>query len=416
MTAYLLNRYSILQVFSIYFILSSSLASWLPQKILSSLRMSQQSSPVSIFSSTTLPSWNKIKDILDETSQAKFMNEQIALREQGQGLPHPDAKIRLFDSEPNTKPRVVFFRDTAAWCPYCQKVWMLLEEKKIPYEVSKINMRSYGDKPPEFLRLVPNGLLPAIMLDGKLQTESLDIMLNLDSTFSSPKHPSMWPSDSSPEASRARSLMRLERDLFGRWCDLVFRPSIDNGARKRFEDGLDTVNRELGVTDGPWFLSTLSIADLTYLSHIERMCASAAFWSGLKIRGSGKWPLIDRWFDAFEERPSYLATKSDYYTHVQDIPPQYGPGYSVAGSEAYQRIILGDDNHWKLPLAPFTGDDLEPVSPRIDPGEEAARNEAAFKLINNHENIIRFALRGAGQPGKKRFQVLLVNLIVYYHS
>ena len=24
---------------------------------------------------------------------------------------------------------------------------------------------------------------------------------------------------------------------------------------------------------------------------------------------------------------SYRATKSDYYTHVRDIPPQYGEGY-----------------------------------------------------------------------------------------
>jgi hypothetical protein len=29
---------------------------------------------------------------------------------------------------------------------------MLLEEKRIPYRVEKINMRSYGDKPQSFLR------------------------------------------------------------------------------------------------------------------------------------------------------------------------------------------------------------------------------------------------------------------------
>ena len=45
-------------------------------------------------------------------------------------------------------------------------------------------MRSYGDKPAEFLRMVPGGLLPAIVIDNKrVQTESLEIMLNLDSMF-----------------------------------------------------------------------------------------------------------------------------------------------------------------------------------------------------------------------------------------
>lgn len=291
-------------------------------------------------------------------------------------------------------------------------MWILLEEKRIPYRVEKINMRSYGEKPPAFLRMVPNGLLPAIMVDDRVITESLDIMLYLDRSYSGDNHPSMWPAESSPDYDRAGRLMRLERDLFTRWCNLLFRYG-GGSSRKRFEEGLDAVNKELEVTTGPWFLDQLSIVDLTYITHIERMCASVSYWSGFKIRGDGRWPAIEHWLTAFETLPSYMATKSDYYTHVRDIPPQYGEPHPVDGFEVMASRIDGSDRtSWTLPLPPFQPQtDVEPIESAIDPGEENARHEAAYKLLRNIEAVAKFALRGAGQPGRKQFQVyILLNL------
>ena len=78
----------------------------------------------------------------------------------------------------------------------------------------------------------------------------------------------------------------------------------------------------------------------------------------------------------------------------------------MAGAEAAALgdRIDGQDGSWRLPLPAFSPDDVEPVSPAIDPGEEVARHEAASKLIGNHDAIVKFALRGAGSPGTKRFQ------------
>lgn len=51
---------------------------------------------------------------------------------------------------------------------------------------------------------------------------------------------------------------------------------------------------------------------------------SLTFRQGLVVRGEGRWQNLEAWFDAMESRPTYLATRSDHYTHVHDLPPQLG--------------------------------------------------------------------------------------------
>ena len=64
------------------------------------------------------------------------------------------AALKRTFGQPESSIRVKLYRDHAAWCPYCQKVWFQLEEKRIPYVLEKINMRCYGDKPASFMAKV----------------------------------------------------------------------------------------------------------------------------------------------------------------------------------------------------------------------------------------------------------------------
>ena len=325
------------------------------------------------------PSWADLKAAVAATPAGEMLGEERALQAKGLGPPHTDARLRLFGAKSESEVRVTLFRDTAAWCPYCQKVWLLLEEKRIPYRLDKINMRSYGDKPRWFLDKVPNGLLPAIEIDGNFMTDSLPIMQALDQTFSGEGTPRCWRGRTGsclctaslhtssceqasgaaggcrrtcarrlftplavnrmvpppgPERDRASKLLGLERELFGAWCSLTFQPGkglMDRNERA-FMATLRRVDEALGESTGPWFLDSAdhpTLVDLQYVSHVERMLASALYWKGIQIRGSGRFSNLEAWLAAFEERPAYLATKSDYYTHVMDIPPQYGPGFSV---------------------------------------------------------------------------------------
>jgi glutathione S-transferase len=243
---------------------------------------------------------------------------------------------------------------------------LLIEEKEIPMKIELVPMRSYGDKPREFLQKVPSGLLPAIQVDGQIITESGVIMELLDKWHTAEDgYKEMMPKQDDVAAmQRYSQLARLERELFSWWCTLVFRPdsgsmggiSLNPFAKKSdmsssmqgFLDCAQKVNDELNKEPGPWFFGNKdhpTMIDFIYVSHVERMLASVAFWKGLDMRDP-KWGLggITDWLKAFEKRESYLAFKSDYYTHVKDIPPQYGPGYDggfEADREKFSKAILG---------------------------------------------------------------------------
>jgi hypothetical protein len=61
---------------------------------------------------------------------------------------------------------------------------------------------------------------------------------------------------------------------------------------------------------------------------------------------------VQAWFQAMEQRPTFRAIKSDYYTHSHDLPPQVGTCHSVPEAQPFAAQIDGLDGSWDLPLKP----------------------------------------------------------------
>ena len=315
------------------------------------------------------------------------------------------AMERLFGT--TTAPRVKFYRDHASWCPYSQKIWMQLEEKRIPYTLEKINMRCYGPKPTSFTSKVPSGALPVIELDGRVITESSIITQVLEQEF--PEHESLLPyAPGSPEAQRATRLMRLERALFSSWMQWITSSWSDASGQSSFSEVLDEVDAELGAGGGPYFMGEeFTLVDIAYTPFLERMAASVLYFKGVKIEGNGgRWPHLDRWYAAMFTRKVYRGIKSDYYTTAHDLPPQLG-GCAENGDNVQARDAIDgvDGTSWRLPLGPLDGTSLEPWWGEDDP--KAARIEAARRIIGNHANVARFAARGCGKEGRPAYSAPL---------
>ncbi|EJK74264.1 hypothetical protein THAOC_04066, partial [Thalassiosira oceanica] len=49
------------------------------------------------------------------------------------------------DSGIDRKPLVTLFRDTNGWCPFCERVWVLLRAKGIPYDEQLVSLQNKPD-------------------------------------------------------------------------------------------------------------------------------------------------------------------------------------------------------------------------------------------------------------------------------
>ena len=273
------------------------------------------------------------------------------------------ARLRLF-GEPESAVRVTLYRDHHAWCPYCQKVWLWLEERRIPYRVRKVTMFCYGEKEDWFRRLVPSGMLPALELDGRLITESDRILDALEAVFA-PLGPGLHD-------PRVLPLRRFERQLFSLWCQWLCRalpgPS-EARAEAAFDQQAGALDRLLQQTCGPFLLgSEFSTADLVFVPYLERMNASLAYYKGYRLRHRHR--AIDAWFAALEQRSTYLGTQGDFHTHAHDLPPQMG-GCHANGSVQQQHLASRIDvGPWPI-AAPDQSDPETSQPPPVGAGLEA---------------------------------------------
>ena len=285
------------------------------------------------------------------------------------GKTNSQSTLRLFGYT-EADVRVTLFRDNHAWCPYCQKIWLWLEEKQIPYRVQKVTMFCYGKKESWYKRKVPSGMLPAIELDGQIITESDDILIALEKVFGV-LYLGM-------QDKKVLPLRQLERLLFRAWCSwLCYRaifPGQEQKNRQQFVEAVALVEEALAATPGAYFLEEFSTVDVIFTPYVERMNASLYYYKGYSLREEN--PRMSAWFDAMETRSTYRGTQSDFHTHVHDLPPQMGGCYSNGSSEALANQEKVDRGNWfELPDVSY-------------PEPETSCKEALQRIIKHRIKLI----------------------------
>jgi glutathione S-transferase len=188
--------------------------------------------------------------------------------------------------------------------PNCQRVKVVLEEKKIPYETVNIDLRAGAQKTPDYLKINPYGKVPAIADGDTVLYESCVINEYLDEKYPSPR---LMPSDPAARA-KARLLvdfgltqmdpvytklrMEMTKDEKDRNQETI------NAAKEDIKKRLQRLEQELG--DKEYLMGDFSLVDADLIPRFTRL-------EGFGVLPDASLPRLGKYLQRMKERPSVKA-------------------------------------------------------------------------------------------------------------
>lgn len=216
-----------------------------------------------------------------------------------------------------------------------KKVRLVLYEKQLPFKSHLMDLRKFEQHAPDYLKLNPNGVVPTLIHDGRVITESSVIMEYLEDAFPQPQlrprdayagaRMRLWlkfsddvayPAVYAPtwmilnrdamkglsETERAEVLSRIpQEDRRKRWADVSthgFSGEVLTGAAEKMRGCLTRCNDTLARS--PWLAADdLTLADYAVLPFIDRIHnLNPDFFS------AGAYPHVDDWYARLHQRPA----------------------------------------------------------------------------------------------------------------
>ncbi len=197
-----------------------------------------------------------------------------------------------------------YWRSSASW-----RVRIALALKGLPWEAAPHNLRTNEQTAPDYVARNPQGLVPALEVDGAVLTQSLAIIEYLEERF--PEAP-ILPADLL-ERARVRAFalavacdihpvqnLRVLRMLRARGLDQA---AVDGWAREVIEGGLEACSRLIADREGPFcFGERVSLADIVL---IPQMANARRF--GARI----DWPRLEAIEAAALAHTAFAASRPD---------------------------------------------------------------------------------------------------------
>ena len=239
-----------------------------------------------------------------------------------------------------------------------QKVRLALAEKELQYEGQHLNLRAGDQRDKAYLKLNPKAVVPTLVHDGSVITESIVINEYLEDAF--PQKP-LRPSDAYGRARVRLWTKEIDGGIFGATAtvsvSIAFhhqytpeliaklaelrgpaylarieqvRRGVNNPtfpeAIRRMDKMLADMDKALAA--GPWLLGDeYSLADVAYAPYVTRLDHLKFLTPMVENR-----PHVADWYARIRERPAYQAALTLW------LNAKYLPLMEEKGREAWPRV------------------------------------------------------------------------------
>jgi glutathione S-transferase len=185
--------------------------------------------------------------------------------------------------------------------PNCQRVKVVLEEKKLPYETIPIDLRKKEQKTPEYLKINPYGKVPALLDGDTILYESCIINEYLNEKY---PNPPLMPADAGKRAharilidyglaqmDAAYQKLRMELMKDEKEQD----KGVVESAKAELKKLLQRFETEIG--DQPFLTGEFSLVDAALIPRFTRL-------EGFGVLPDSSLPRLGRYLQRMKERPS----------------------------------------------------------------------------------------------------------------
>lgn len=292
--------------------------------------------------------------------------------------------------------------DTNGWCPFCERVWVAIRAKGLPYQETLVPLQ--GPKPDWYKQMVPTGLVPAVLFHGD------------EGEGSKTSRELVWESDAILEAldEKYPDTIQLMKKGDKAFDDALEMQDRVQSAGFKFAYG----NRNGTLTDEEIqktrsdFEAALDELDAALGEQAAAAGSDKCFRIGTEFSGVDAImiPTLERWRYQLP-----LTENIDILENRNNLKNWFD---TMDSYEAYRGRVAGDEYSWTATASMFLryfggGEDKPKVAEGIARADAAAEKlakefiaadvegsvkqeaalEAAAKLISNHEAVVADCVR-----------------------